>query len=99
MTKLFAKTGSAMRCPTYILIQLSSATQHYGLFAGAVIGIFVAGFATYTRQPAGRRWWDETKLKIPLLGISPERFVLRAIFARPWPTCCKMDCRCSPLSS
>jgi len=68
MTKLFAKTGSAMPLPTYILIQLSSATQHYGLFAGAVIGIFVAGFATYTRQPAGRRWWDETKLKIPLLG-------------------------------
>ena len=68
MIKLFAKTGSAMPLPTYVLIQLSYATQHYGLFAGAVIGIVVAGFVTYIRQPIGRRWWDQAKLRIPLLG-------------------------------
>ena len=68
MTKLFAKTGGVMPLPTYILIQLSAATHRYGLFAGAVIGIIVAGFLATTRQPGGRRWWDETKLRIPLLG-------------------------------
>src|SRR6202041_47582 len=31
-------------------------------------GIVTAGFVATIRQPAGRRWWDETKLKIPLLG-------------------------------
>jgi type II secretory pathway component PulF len=68
MTKLFAKTGSAMPLPTYILIQMSNATHKYGLFAGAVIAIMVAGFISFIRQPNGRRWWDETKLRIPLLG-------------------------------
>jgi type II secretory pathway component PulF len=68
MTKLFAKTGGSMPLPTYILIQLSTATHRYGLFAGAVIGIIVAGFLATIRQPGGRRWWDETKLRIPLLG-------------------------------
>lgn len=68
MTKLFVKTGGTMPLPTYILIQLSTATHRYGLFAGAVIGIIIAGFLATIRQPAGRRWWDETKLRIPLLG-------------------------------
>jgi len=68
MTKLFAKTGASMPLPTYILIQMSTLTHRYGLFAGAVIGIIIAGFLAYTRQPAGRRWWDETKLRIPLIG-------------------------------
>jgi len=68
MTKLFAKTGASMPLPTYILIQLSTLTHRYGLFAGAVIGIAVAGFLAAIRQPGGRRWWDETKLRIPLLG-------------------------------
>jgi type II secretory pathway component PulF len=68
MIKLFTKTGRAMPLPTYVLVQLSNATQKYGLFAAAVIGIAVAGFLTFIRQPNGRRWWDETKLRIPLLG-------------------------------
>jgi len=68
MTKLFAKTGGSMPLPTYLLIQLSTATHRYGLFAAAAVGIIVAGFMAYIRQPAGRHWWDETKLRIPLLG-------------------------------
>jgi len=68
MTKLFAKTGSVMPLPTYILIQLSNAAHQYGLFAGAVIAIVVTGFMIYIRQPSGRRWWDEAKLKVPLMG-------------------------------
>jgi type II secretory pathway component PulF len=50
------------------LVDLSDLTHRYGLFAAAVIGIIVAGFLTSIRQPAGRRWWDEAKLKIPLVG-------------------------------
>jgi type II secretory pathway component PulF len=38
------------------------------LFAAAVVGIIIAGFVVTIRQPNGRRWWDETKLRIPLLG-------------------------------
>ena len=68
MTKLFAKTGSTMPLPTYVLIQLSTATHRYGLFAAAIVAIAVAAFVTSIRQPAGRRWWDEIKLRAPLIG-------------------------------
>lgn len=68
MTKLFAKTGSAMPLPTYILIQASNLTQKYGLFVAAFIAILLAFFLFYTRTPAGRGWWDKAKLRAPLLG-------------------------------
>ena len=68
MTRLFAKTGSAMPLPTYILIQLSTGTQKYGLFVAAIVGILVGCFIYTIRQPAGRRWWDEAKLRLPLMG-------------------------------
>jgi general secretion pathway protein F len=68
MTKLFAKTGGAMPLPTYILIQISNGAHRYGLFVAAVIGIAVAGFLVFIGQPNGRRWWDEKKVGLPLLG-------------------------------
>ena len=68
MTILFAKTGSAMPLPTYILMTLGKLTHTYGLMVGAVIGLLVMLFIFYIRQPTGRRWWDESKLRIPLLG-------------------------------
>jgi type II secretory pathway component PulF len=68
MTKLFAKTGSSMPLPTYVLIRLSALSQHYGLFVIAVIALFVTAFVVAIRQPQGRRWWDEAKLHIPLMG-------------------------------
>jgi len=68
MIKLFAKTGGAMPLPTQILVDMSNITHKYGLFIAAVAGIGLAGFMAYIRQPAGQRWWDEAKLRFPLLG-------------------------------
>jgi type II secretory pathway component PulF len=68
MIKLFAKTGNAMPLPTYILVQLSNAAHKYGLVVAALLAIAVVGFVAYIRQPAGKSWWHETKLKIPLVG-------------------------------
>ena len=68
MIKLFNKTGSSMPLPTYILVQLSGLTHRYGLFVGAIIGIIITVFVVYIQQPYGKRWWDEAKLKIPLIG-------------------------------
>jgi general secretion pathway protein F/type IV pilus assembly protein PilC len=68
MTSLFAKTGSAMPWSTYLLIHLSQATQHYGWYVGLILGLLTALFIAHIQQPAGRRWWDETKLRIPLIG-------------------------------
>jgi type II secretory pathway component PulF len=68
MTTLFSKTGSTMPLPTYILIHLGNMTQRYGLMAASVIAVLVILFLAYVRQPRGRRWWDEAKLRIPLAG-------------------------------
>jgi type II secretory pathway component PulF len=68
MTKLFAKTGSALPLPTYILIQLSTAAHRYGLIAAFALAIAIAAFVTYIRRADGRRWWDEIKLRTPLIG-------------------------------
>jgi len=68
MTTLFAKTGSTMPLPTYILIHMGNLTKKFGLPAGVMLAALVTGFVAYIRQPQGRRWWDEAKLKIPLVG-------------------------------
>jgi type II secretory pathway component PulF len=68
MTNLLTKTGGTMPLPTRILVFMGTASRHYGLPVAAVIALGVMGFIAIIRQPAGRRWWDETKLKIPLLG-------------------------------
>jgi type II secretory pathway component PulF len=68
MTRLFAKTGSAMPLPTFLLIKASDATHKYGLFVAAAVAIIVVGFMALVRSPAGRRWWDENKLRLPLIG-------------------------------
>jgi len=68
MTKMFAKSGGAMPLPTYILVQVGKLSHEYGLYVGVLVvtGIFL--FILAIRQPSGQRWWDEAKLKIPLIG-------------------------------
>jgi type II secretory pathway component PulF len=68
MIKLFAKTGGAMPLPTQVLVDLSGFAQHYGLYVVIFIAVVAGLFTAYIGQPSGRRWWDETKLKFPLLG-------------------------------
>ena len=68
MTKLFNKTGGTMPLPTRILIFLGDNFRTYGLPVGVLILLLVVAFLGYIRQPGGRRWWDEAKLRIPLMG-------------------------------
>jgi type II secretory pathway component PulF len=68
MTKLFSKTGSTMPLPTRILVILGKLFHDYGLPVAIIIALLIAAFVSFIRQPAGRRWWDEAKLKIPLIG-------------------------------
>ena len=68
MIKMFNKTGGTMPLPTFLLIKASNGLHHYGLLLLVAVGVLILSFILYTRQPAGRRWWDATKLRIPLLG-------------------------------
>jgi type II secretory pathway component PulF len=68
MTALFAKTGSVMPLPTYLLVHVSRFLQHWGLCLLIMAVAAGAGFAAFARQETGRRWWDEAKLKLPFVG-------------------------------
>jgi type II secretory pathway component PulF len=68
MTKLLAKTGSVIPWSTYVLMTLGKVSQQYGLFVIVGLILIVTLFLGFIRQPKGRRWWDEAKLKIPLIG-------------------------------
>jgi type II secretory pathway component PulF len=68
MIKMFNKTGGTMPLPTFLLIKASNGLHHYGLYILVAAAALFTTFLVYTRQPAGRRWWDTTKLRIPLIG-------------------------------
>jgi type II secretory pathway component PulF len=68
MTKLLVKTGTELPWSTYLLMNLGKYSQKYGLFVGAGLALVAVLFISAIRQPRGRRWWDEAKLKLPLFG-------------------------------
>jgi type II secretory pathway component PulF len=68
MTKLLVKTGTELPWSTYLLMNLGRYSQKYGLFAAVIVALVVALFISAIRQPRGRRWWDEAKLRLPLFG-------------------------------
>jgi type II secretory pathway component PulF len=68
MTKLLAKTGSVIPWSTYVLMSLGKFSQQYGLFVIVVLVLAVTLFISIIRQPKGRRWWDQAKLRLPLVG-------------------------------
>jgi len=68
MVKMFAKNGGTMPLPTFILVKVSDGTHKYGLLILLVVAVLATLFTIYTRQPAGRKQWDELKLRIPLMG-------------------------------
>jgi general secretion pathway protein F len=54
--------------PTLIMLQLSKVVQDWGWIVTLGIVAAVAAFRLYTKSPAGRLWWDQARLKIPILG-------------------------------
>jgi general secretion pathway protein F len=54
--------------PTLIMLQVSKIVQDWGLVSLAAIAALAGLFRFYTRTPSGRLWWDDARLKIPILG-------------------------------
>ena len=68
LTSLFTKTGRNMPLPTRILIGMSDFVGHFW-WLGIVLGVLGwISFQQAIKTPAGRLWWHETQLKIPLFG-------------------------------
>jgi general secretion pathway protein F len=54
--------------PTKIMLDVSKVVQDWWWLAAAALVAILAAFRLYIGTPKGRRWWDETRLHIPVLG-------------------------------
>lgn len=54
--------------PTKIMLEASKVVQAWWLPATLVIAGLAAVFRYYIATPKGRLWWDDARLKIPILG-------------------------------
>ncbi len=84
-SQLFTKFEAELPLPTRILLGINSAVHENGVTM--LIVMIVVGYAGYSilRSRAGKKYWDELKLKIPVVG---PLFVQIAIsrFARMFST-------------
>jgi len=65
---MFASFNATLPLPTRIVIGMSQALQHYGLW---ILAALVAGgflFGRWIKTPGGRLTFDRTLLRVPILG-------------------------------
>jgi len=54
--------------PTMIMLEASKIVQNWAWAVALAIAGAITAFRVYTRTPAGRLWWDDSRLRIPILG-------------------------------
>ncbi|MBZ2184679.1 MAG: type II secretion system F family protein [Bryobacter sp.] len=54
--------------PTLVMLRTSEFLQAWGWLIGLGLIAFGVGFASFIRTEKGRWWWDEFRLRVPLLG-------------------------------
>jgi len=54
--------------PTKIMLDVSKVVQDWWWLAATALVAIVVAFRLYIGMPKGRRWWDEMRLHIPVLG-------------------------------
>lgn len=77
----FGKFGSELPLPTKILITTSTFTVNYWYLVALSFMAAIISWIMFLRTDKGILWWDQWKLKIPLVGSIIERALL-ARFAR-----------------
>ncbi len=65
---IFEGSSMKMPIPTAIMLAASGYVRAYWWIWAAIVASGAIGWRLYTRTPAGRIWWDRTRLGIPLLG-------------------------------
>ena len=65
---LMGKNGQKLPAATQLLISFNQFMGQWWWAIGAAITAGVLTFRGYISSPAGRMWWDETKLNLPLFG-------------------------------
>ena len=54
--------------PTKIMLDLSKVVQDWWWMVAAALVALTVAFRLYVATLQGRRWWDEVRLRIPILG-------------------------------
>src|SRR5919197_4316901 len=85
---IFADLGQAVPLPTQILLSLSAGFQHYWWAMLLVVLAAVLAWRVWTGTTEGRLAWDQTVLRLPLVGSLSTR-VETARFARTLGTMLK----------
>ncbi|MGO9240675.1 MAG: type II secretion system F family protein [Bryobacteraceae bacterium] len=65
---VFADSHMKIPVPTQILLKTSEIVKAYGPWALLGLAAAAAALRLYVRTPAGRLWWDGSRLRVPLLG-------------------------------
>ncbi len=68
LTGIFAQNKTELPLLTQGLIATSHFFVHYGLWLLVVIVAAVVGWTLWLKKPENRRRWDQTKLKLPVIG-------------------------------
>jgi general secretion pathway protein F len=66
--QIFEGSSMKMPVPTQIMLMVSTYVKAYWWMAASALAAAAITWRVYTRTPAGRLWWDRTRLKTPLLG-------------------------------
>jgi type II secretory pathway component PulF len=66
-TAIFAGKEHLLPAPTKILMATSAFLRGYWFFIAPAIAAAIWGFFYFINTPAGRLWWDKTKLTLPLI--------------------------------
>ncbi|MBI1790068.1 MAG: type II secretion system F family protein [Acidobacteria bacterium] len=65
---VFEESRMKMPLPVQIMLEASRLVQAYWWIGAVALAAGVFAARAYIRTPAGRLWWDATRLRIPLLG-------------------------------
>lgn len=65
---IFESGRMVIPLPTLIMLRTSEFLQAWGWLIALVLAASITGFLSYIRTPNGRWWWDDFRLRIPLLG-------------------------------
>lgn len=68
LTSLFQRTEKKLPLTTQLLIGTSEFLSKYWWAIGALTFLLGLAFWQTIQKPAGRRWWDEFRLKVPIVG-------------------------------
>lgn len=68
MLKLLTGLGTELPLPTKIMVAISGFMRSYFLLITAVVIILVAAYQFFKRTPQGRKFIDQTILRLPVIG-------------------------------